>query len=201
MTTMSTRDLADELTTGWLLDCLELGLTDFEFFAELAWGASLDQETGATEDEVTAAAGLLWDEHVAEQARWTGTSDADRLQDAFAALEAQHVAARMNLECCGSCAQYVLWNQIKAAQPELTGYVYFHSQDAERILDEGTVGLAYGSFVPRGAPGEDEADDAVAALILAILRAHGLRAQQQGRWGIQVEVPDWRRRLPARERR
>jgi hypothetical protein len=192
------RDLADELIPS-AYDELELGLVDFEFFAELAWGASLDLETGATEDEVMAAAGLLWDDRIAEQARWVGTSDADRLQDAFDELNQQTIFARMNFECCGTCAGYLLWDKIKPAHLELTGYVYFNTQSAERILSERQVGLAYGSFVPIGAPGEDEADDAVATLILATLRARGLQARRQGRWGIEVDLPDWRRRLPARE--
>lgn len=198
MTDQKIRALADELAPS-SYDELELGLTDFELFAELAWGSSIDLGLGATEDEVTAAAGLLWDEHVAEQARWLGTSDADRLQEAFDELNRQKIFARMNFECCGTCAGYRLWNEIKPADPGLVGYTYFNTQSAQLILNERQVVLAYASFVPRGEPGEDEADAVVRARVLATLKAYGLQAGPQGDWGIRVELPDWRRRLPARE--
>lgn len=192
--TWTAAELADERAHCWF-DWLELGLLTFEEFAERAY-MSVDEDI--SEEIVTAAAALVWDEHLAEQACWTGTSDADRLQDAFDALNEAGIFARMSFECCGTCAGYRLWNEILPAQPELAGYLYFNTQTAEQILNERQVTMAYASFVRRGEPGEDEADAAVAARILATLRAYGLRANQEGDWGIRVELPDWRRRLPAR---
>jgi len=190
----------DELADGiraQMGNQLQLGLLEYEKFVMWSW-ESFDNPDAISERGIRAAAARVWDERVAEQQTWTGRSDADRLEAAFAELDAAGVLARMNFWCCGSCASWALWKNELPNRPQLSGYVYFNSQTAERILDEGEIVMAHGSFVPRGSPGEAEADRANAERVLAVLRAHGLTAEAEGTYGIRVKLPDWRRRLPAR---
>ena len=132
-------------------------------------------------------------QHRAAQAEWPETTDCDRLDAAFAALEARGVIARQNFSCCGNCGSYEIGDEIGAAQDAgrpAHGYAFYHMQDTDSAVEGGGVYLNYGAC----AEGEDAAL-AVGAEIVAELEAHGLRTDWNGDWGKRIGVTlDWKRR-------
>lgn len=151
-----------------------------------------DEELDATEDEVTALVDRVWQARLAEQAGWPEVTDVDRLEAAFAALDASGVVARGDFTCCQTCGNSEIGGEVPAGA-SAEGYVYFHGQDTEHAAEGGALLLAYGSFA-----GGDEEAGAVGRRVAEELRARDLRVVWDGsvRQRIAVEL-DWRRRLPT----
>lgn len=132
-------------------------------------------------------------EHKAAQRGWPARTDCDRLDDAFAALEAKGVVARQHFTCCGTCGSTEIWDEIdvvqKAGRPA-RGYAFYHVQDTERAAEGGGLYLNYGACEEG-----EEAALAVAKDIVTHLEAHGLRTEWDGSWGQRIAVSlDWKRR-------
>ena len=103
-------------------------------------------------------------------------TDCDRLDRAFAALEASGVLARQDFSCCMTCGSYQLWQEMKAVPPTraVRGYVFYHEQDTDSAAAGGLC-LRYGS-----ADGTNESTQALGRHIVAALRAEGLRTEWNG---------------------
>lgn len=131
--------------------------------------------------------------HAAAQGTWPERTDCDRLDAAFAALEAEGVIARQNFTCCGTCGSAEIWDEIDAARAggrPTTGYAFFHMQDTERATEGGGLYLNYGS-VEEG----DEPAVAVGRRIVARLEEHGLATDWDGRIEQRIGVGlEWRKR-------
>lgn len=132
-------------------------------------------------------------EHREAQRDWPERTDCDRLDDAFAALEARGVVSRQHFACCGTCGANEIWDEIdavhKAGRPT-RGYAFYHVQDTESAAEGGGLYLNYGACEE----GEDAAL-AVAKDIVTHLEAHGLRTEWDGSWGQRIAVSlDWKRR-------
>ncbi|TQJ85270.1 hypothetical protein FBY22_4028 [Streptomyces sp. SLBN-31] len=56
-------------------------------------------------EQAQALADRLWLERVAEQAKWQGETDPERLTRAFTALQDAGITARENFTCCRNCGQ------------------------------------------------------------------------------------------------
>jgi hypothetical protein len=131
--------------------------------------------------------------HRAEQARWGPTTDCDRLDQAFAALNHQGIVARQDFSCCNNCGFTEIWDEIEEAEKHqaVDGYVFYHLQGTERAIKTGQLLMAYGCL-------EDEPNalKGVANTIVAELRRVGLNASWGGTAGhpIVVEGLVWRRR-------
>jgi hypothetical protein len=131
--------------------------------------------------------------HRAEQAEWGPTTDCDRLDAAFAALNQQGIVARQDFSCCNNCGFTEIWDEVEEADNHqlVEGYVFYHLQCTERAIETGHLLMAYGCV---------EDDPAtfkrVGKKIVAELRRVGLNAS----WGgtadhpIVVEGIVWRRR-------
>jgi len=68
------------------------------------------------------------------------------LTAAFEELDSLGVVARQNFSCCGNCASA----EIGAERPEgreSRGYVYFHAQDTEALLESNETFIGYGAFI------------------------------------------------------
>jgi len=68
------------------------------------------------------------------------------LTDAFDELNALGIVARQNFSCCGNCAS----GEIHDERPEgrvTRGYVYFHMQDTEALLESNETYIGYGAFI------------------------------------------------------
>jgi hypothetical protein len=130
-----------------------------------------------------------------EQATWPAVTDCDRLDAAFAALEAEGVIARHDFTCCGTCGSAEIWDEMRAVRDAggpVTGYAFYHRQDTERAADGEGLYLAYGA-VEEG----DAAAVAVGRRIMAGLRAQGLAPECDGRIERRIALPlDWKRRAP-----
>ncbi|NIK62210.1 DUF6891 domain-containing protein [Kribbella shirazensis] len=157
----------------------------------------LEDEGRLTGQQVEQFVDELWRARLAEQQRWPDRTDADNVTAAFAELEAAGIVARMNFTCCQTCGSTEIFDERPADRPS-TGYVFFHSQDAERLADDPAyLFLAYGAF---DAP-EHEWPARVTAVgeqVAGVLRAHGLPVTWDGSSGqrIQVGPLTWLNRLP-----
>jgi hypothetical protein len=131
----------------------------------------------------------------AEQATWPATTDNDRLERAFAALEAGGIVARENFTCCQSCGHAEIGDELDAARERGTavrGYAFFHQQDTERAVEGGGILLAYGAVV------EDVDSAAIGREIAEALRATGLTVNWSGEVSKRIGVPmEWRKRTNA----
>lgn len=162
-----------------------------------------DEELHVDVIQALAVVETVWAEHRAQQRRWTGLSDADRLESAFVELEASGVVARMSFTCCQTCGHAEIGLEVApGAQP--AGYVFFHRQDADRLADApASLFLAYGAFPPdEGFPDDEAYEEAatdVGHRVVRALEAAGLEPQWDGRLGARIFLPslDWRRRPPA----
>ncbi len=127
------------------------------------------------------------------QADWPEETDCDRLDRAFAKLEANGIVAIQNGVCCQSCAMEDVWEGIEAMQEEgqeVRGYTFFHEQDTEAALTSGSVFLAYGSM----AEGQNAALK-IGHEVQVQLEADGFDVQWNGniRQRIQVHL-NWQKR-------
>ncbi|MER7244097.1 hypothetical protein [Kribbella sp. NPDC000426] len=161
----------------------------------------LEGEELLTASQIEQVVGELWHTRLAEQELWPARTDADNVEAAFAELDAAGVVARMNFTCCQTCGSAEIFDERPDDRPS-TGYVFFHSQDAERLADDSAdLFLAYGAFdVP-----EAEWPDRVTAVghrVAAVLRAHALPVTWNGSSNerIQVGPLTWQRRLPTTPR-
>jgi hypothetical protein len=131
--------------------------------------------------------------HQAEQAGWGPTTDCDRLDQAFAALNHQGIVARQDFSCCTNCGFSEIWDEVDQAEKQraVDGYVFYHLQCTERAIKTGQLLLAYGCV-------EDDSGALrrIGDQIVAELRRVGLKASWGGTAGhpIVVEGLVWRRR-------
>jgi hypothetical protein len=129
-----------------------------------------------------------------EAKSWPETTDCDRLDRAFAELEANGIVARQNFTCCQTCGHAEIGEQIENAMAEgraVEGYTFFHQQDTEAAVDEGGMHLAYGAL--------EEGEGATAAIgrrVADTLGRHGLAVQWDGSVKTRIQVSmQWRKRL------
>lgn len=133
---------------------------------------------------------------LAEQATWPALTDCDRLDAAFAALEAEGIICRQNFSCCGTCGSAEIWDEVAEAQDAgcpARGYAFYHGQDTESAVE------GYGLYLNYGAVEEGEAAAlGVANEIVARLEQHSLRVSWDGRRSRRIGVSlDWKRRWRA----
>ncbi|MGA9525366.1 MAG: alpha/beta hydrolase-fold protein, partial [Myxococcaceae bacterium] len=114
-------------------------------------------------DDPSALATSVLDRRMEAQAReekgWPAITDCDRLDRAFAALEAAGILARQNYEDCGTCGGAAILDELNAAREagrHARGYVFFHMQDTESAVDGGGLYLSYGA--------SEEGNEATAAI-------------------------------------
>ena len=160
----------------------------------------------------------VWQECLAEQETWADESDSDRMTRAFAALESDGFVPRMAFSCCQPCGHTEIEEERTAGEHS---YVFFHSQDAERLAEPGVLHLAYGAFDDhpdldpdllaaarqsedpeigaRAAADYERVVTAVGVRVVEAVRREGLEVAWDGnlRTRPAVTIDDWRRRLPT----
>lgn len=126
--------------------------------------------------------------HLAAQATWVTPTDCDRLDAAFATLDQQGITARQNFACCQSCGHAEIRGEMPAAA---RGYTFYHQQDTEHVVADGTLFLAFSSVSKA-----DEDDIAIGHEIVAALQEAGLTVEWNGsfRSRILVKNLDWKKR-------
>jgi hypothetical protein len=147
----------------------------------------------------------VWSERLRTQNGWSGLSDADRLDSAFAELEASGIVARMNFTCCGTCGHAEIGGEV-ADGLSPRGYVFFHMQDADGLVEDEAPQLYfdYGAWTPDGTAFADEeayraAATSIGQEVARTLEAAGLRVSWDGNLARRICIVDvdWRRRLPT----
>lgn len=131
--------------------------------------------------------------HAAQQAQWTSPTDCDRLDAAFAELEADGVISRQNFWCCGTCGASAIGQEMEDADKAgrlARGYVFYHEQDTESAVGGYGLHLNYGAREQT-----DEAAVTIGHEIVAHLNRHGLQTDWDGRIERRIAVSlDWKRR-------
>lgn len=130
-----------------------------------------------------------------EQRRWPAVTDHDRLQAAFATLEADRgIVARENFTCCNTCGHGEIGDeiaQVEQAGLPVRGYAFFHAQDTEAAVEGHGLFLSFGAV-----DGTPEGDAMVARDVVATLEGSGLAPEWDGDIGRRVFLPlDWKRRI------
>ncbi|TLS42810.1 hypothetical protein FE633_28710 [Streptomyces montanus] len=133
----------------------------------------------------------LWLERLDEQATWTGTTDPDRIERAFAALELGGIVAREDFTCCRSCGMSEIHAEADGKE-DARGFVFFHHQGTESAAEGHGLALYYGAF--------DDSEEGTAEIgreVVAALTAAGLSPEWDGSPAKSIEVRDldWRKRL------
>jgi uncharacterized protein DUF6891 len=89
-----------------------------------------------------------------EEKSWPATTDCDRLDQVFAALEAQGIMALQNAgyeQSDGIADVTQFYQEAGAEQSDIVGYCFYHGQDLERVMQSGQLWLTYGDIL-----GDDE---------------------------------------------
>lgn len=126
------------------------GIEDSEEFLELA----VDEFPKRKKKVLRAAFDQLLQARRVQQASWPVEVATTSLTRAFEELADIGVLARQRFACCGTCATAEIWEERDDSQV-WRGYVYFHSQDAERIHNTRETYIGYGVFLEEYL-GEDE---------------------------------------------
>ena len=129
------------------------------------------------------------DLHLAEQATWPIPTDNDRLDRAFASLEATGIVARQHFTCCQTCGFNEIADELT---PSARGFTFFHMQDTEGAVNGRGLYLAYDSTT--NARGDQLK---IAQEIVAALEKEGLTPQWDGTTKTRILIPlTWRKRRP-----
>ena len=195
-------DAVRELVDDYGQPMIDAGFAPFETVVdtvlELADDEDLDDQEPVTRTAVVAEVRRRWQARRQEQQSWPAVTDADRLRVAFARLEAQGVAALMDFSCCQGCAPGELVEVVEQRPVRPSGYVYFHQQDTESMVEDGSLYLAYGSTDPSlDAATYDAAAVAIGRRVVDVLREEGFDVRWNGTIGqrICVDGVQWRNRL------
>ena len=138
-------------------------------------------------------------ERLAGEARaWPDVTDCDRIDRAFEALEAAGIVARQNFSCCGTCAPGELvpiMEAIESSGRTVRGYAYFHEQDTEHAVSDGSLCFGYGPRDP-----DDASDTSFVAIgneVADALRAQGFALVWDGTADKRIAIRlVWQRRGP-----
>lgn len=123
-----------------------------------------------------------------EEKSWLGTTDCDKLSNAFNELTENGIIAKENFTCCNSCGSYeIAQHAIKGD----VGYVFYHQQDTERAVEGEGVYLSYGHIgVAKKSLSE------ITEQIVQTIEKHGLKVEWNGSVNTRMLVNlDWKKRI------
>lgn len=88
----------------------------------------------------------LFETRKAQLLQWkaAGVLPPDRVTAAFAELQAQRILALSNFTCCGTCGAGEAYERMEAEKDLWEGYIFFHTQDTEALIEDGETYLSYG---------------------------------------------------------
>lgn len=180
---------AVENVTAYVTDAIWGGYEPVDSIREIAFERA--EEDGFTGDAEAFVDRLITEQLAAKQAAerdWPAVTDCDRLDAAFAALEADGVVARQNFTCCQTCGHAEMQNAGRSR--EVLGYTFFHQQDTESAVAGDGLYLAYGAR-----DGRDAALEPIGHRVCAALREAGLAPEWDGTAASRIRLPlRWQRR-------
>lgn len=122
-----------------------------------------------------------------EQESWSGLTDCDRLDAAFAELESSGIVCRQNWTCCQTCGLAEIGGEMKRTT---RGYAFYHQQDTERVVEDGVLLLAYGACSDLKTEQVEVANE-----IARTIRENGLEVDWDGSLEKRIVVKvDWKKR-------
>jgi hypothetical protein len=132
----------------------------------------------------------------AEEATWPATTDCDRLDRAFAAMEAAGLVVEQD---AGQTKSDGLEIETKAYEDAvddgeadgIVGYCYYHGQDLDRVMESGDLWLAVGDF-----DGDEKSSVEIGRTVQRALEDAGFAVQWSGsvQERILVRGIRWQRR-------
>jgi hypothetical protein len=145
--------------------------------------------------EVVAAVDAAFTALTQDKATWPTTTDCDRLDGAFAALNARGIIALQN----AGYTQSDGYDDIRESYHEhsdrdaIIGYCFYHGQDLERAVHDEGLYLAFG---PMDSKKEEAEGPRIGAMIVEELTRAGLAAKWNGTFAQRIFIPaiDWKRR-------
>lgn len=111
---------------------------------------------------------------LAQQAQWTAEQTTTNLDRAFEELEEAGVVARQDFACCMNCGSSEIFDERDDSR-DWHGYVFFHQQDTDRLIEGGQLYLAYGRF-----SSQIDLHELVDKQILPVLTSHDLSPEWDG---------------------
>ncbi len=184
---------------------MDRGFSPVEWIADDVAELIADENEDVDEDAVRARALALIDELEGErrvlEATWPAVTDNDRLDRAFASLNANGIVALQNFSCCGTCAWSEIGEPIEQAQSEgkaVEGCVFYHSQGTDCAHEFGHFHLYYGTSDETA---DDLATKAIGERVVQALQNEGLTVSWNGEPGESIVVQDfaWRKRWKRHE--
>jgi hypothetical protein len=147
------------------------------------------------EAEVTVAVDAAFASLEKDKATWPSMTDCDKLDRAFAAINALGIIALQNAGYTQSDG-YDDIREIyhsRSDRDKVIGYCFYQGQDLERAVNGEGLYLAFG---PMDAQNEETEGPRVGAMIVAELKRVGFTAQWNGTFTQRIHVPaiDWKRR-------
>ena len=132
----------------------------------------------------------LQDKKVAET-QWPNVTDWDRLDAVFEKLSAAGILALHNAGYTTSDAHGDAWEVIAEGPEDWRGFVYYHGQDVERVLDGHPLFLGFDAVAQ-----DPEAKRELGAEILDSLRGAGFAVDWEGDPEIRPSISglNWRKR-------
>ncbi|WP_441960102.1 DUF6891 domain-containing protein [Mycolicibacterium houstonense] len=126
---------------------------------------------------------------------------------AFEELNANGVVARADFSCCGTCASAEIGDERDDSR-HWRGYIYFHNQDTDRLVEDGSTYIGYGAFEPENFDEDaynqlsDEAKEdlyrgdvmrMLDEVVFPIVRRHGIEPEWNRDLGTRVLLTnaDW----------
>ncbi|MGL5808398.1 MAG: DUF6891 domain-containing protein [Nocardioides sp.] len=188
-----------ELAWSWIL----VGSTDAEDFAEYHLDDQPDDYPldAARTEEVFAH---LLAARRAQQGGWSAEETTPPLARAFEALADIGVLARGSFTCCGTCGHAEIGDERDDSRV-WRGFVYYHSQDTEQLIESRSTYVGYGVFLEAylGEPEwealpDDQKDRYYETTVLGlmndevipILRQHGVTVRWDGALSTRILLDD-----------
>ena len=130
-------------------------------------------------------------EHEKDQESWPATTDCDRLDLAFEALERSGILCRQDYQCCLSCGYARISRELdEIGRDRFRGFTFYHQQDTNGAVESGSIGLGYGSVAD-----DDAKSIAIGQEIVSAVREQGLKVDWIGSLDQRIIVRlDWKRR-------
>jgi hypothetical protein len=148
---------------------------------------------------ITAEIGRQWTEKRTAEASWPAKTDWDRLDAVFSALDdggiiALHDAGNTQSDSISDASE--IWHDRGGENSKIAGFVYYHGQDVERVLETGELYIGYGAF-----GGDPAASLAVAQRAAAALSAAGFNVvtPTDAKQRILIKGITWQKCSPADE--
>lgn len=137
----------------------------------------------------------LLEQHQKDQVKFPELTDCDKLELAFADLEQQGILTAQNAGYTQSDGFEDIneryYRLSKKEQKAYVGFVFFHGQDLERVLEGGPLLFAFGS-----GKGDKRLDVKAGKLIQKVLESQGFKVKWNGKSDTRLEISKfkWQKR-------